>query len=152
MYLLLSRWCYLIFLRLVVFSGVECSLALHDAQRSSWRSDQENVDDDKDCGMESTQEEVTLLMEHQRMENCTTTTSTSQVSWQHPLLEKPIRHCIISRTASALYLIICQYIDACYYLSHYYPDATHSTTSPYFAHLLAYTCLLACTLHHYTYY
>ena len=58
-YLLLSHWCYWIFLRLVVFSSVGCSLALRVASQSSWRSDQENVGDDKDYKMESAQEEVT---------------------------------------------------------------------------------------------
>jgi hypothetical protein len=52
--------------------------------------------------------ELTLEVEvrvehlHQLAWTCTTTTSTSQVSWKHPLLENPIRHCIISRTASTL--------------------------------------------------
>ena len=48
------------------------------------------------------EEEIPLIDYIQRRKTYTTTTSTSQVSWQHPLLENPIRHCIISRTASAL--------------------------------------------------
>ena len=92
------------------FWSIICSLALSVfweviASRTTLDRnpmEKENVIDDRTLGRGDLADRL-----HQLTKICTTTTSTSQVSWQHPLLENPIRHCIISRTASALYLNIC---------------------------------------------
>jgi hypothetical protein len=53
--------------------------------------------------------ELTLEVEvraehlHQLTWTCTTTTSTSQVSWQHFYLENPIQHCKVDLLALYIY-------------------------------------------------
>ena len=97
-----SRTCRLFGILFV--SCLECVLEVIATRTTLDRKpmEKENVIDDRTLGGGDLADRL-----HQLTKICTTTTSTSQVSWQHPLLENPIRHCIISRTASALYLIIC---------------------------------------------
>ena len=92
------------FLEYCLFSCLECVLEAIASRTTLERNPMEkkNVINNRTLGRGDLADQL-----HQLTKICTTTTSTSQVSWQHPLLENPIRHCIISRTASALYLIIC---------------------------------------------
>jgi len=87
------------FLEYCLFSCLECVLEVIATRTTLDRNlmEKENVIDDRTLGRGDLADRL-----HQLTKICTTTTSTSQVSWQHPLLENPIRHCIISRTASAL--------------------------------------------------
>ena len=87
------------FLEYCLFSCLECVLEVIASRTTLDRNpmEKENMIDDRTLGRGDLADRL-----HQLTKICTTTTSTSQVSWQHPLLENPIRHCIISRTASAL--------------------------------------------------
>ena len=87
------------FLEYCLFSCLECVLEVIATRTTLDRNPmgRENVIDDRTLGRGDLADRL-----HQLTKICTTTTSTSQVSWQHPLLENPIKHCTISRTASAL--------------------------------------------------
>ena len=87
------------FLEYCLFSCLECVLEVIASRTTLDRNpmEKEDVIDDRTLRRGDLADRL-----HQLTKICTTTTSTSQVSWQHPLLENPIRHCIISRTASAL--------------------------------------------------
>jgi hypothetical protein len=55
--------------------------------------EERKAEDSRTCGVELTWEVETRTDRlHQLTETCTSTTSTSQVSWQHLTLENPIRH------------------------------------------------------------
>ena len=88
-----SCWNIVCSLALSVFWEVIASRTMLDQNPM----EEENVIDERTLGGGDLADRL-----HRLTKICTTTTSTSQVSWQHPLLENPIRHCIISRTASAL--------------------------------------------------
>ena len=87
------------FLEYCLFSCLECVLEVIASRTTLDRNsmEKEDVIDDRTLQRGDLADRL-----HQLKKICTATTSTSQVSWQHPLLENPIRHCIISRTASAL--------------------------------------------------
>ena len=81
---------FVAFLEYCLFSCLECVLEVIATRTMLDRKpmEKENVIDDRTQGRGDLADRL-----HQLTEICTTTTSTLQVSWQHPLLENPIRHC-----------------------------------------------------------
>jgi hypothetical protein len=84
-----------------LFESIDCSLALCDTL-TRWRwldrnsLEERKAEDSRTCGVELTWEmKIYAIQLHRLTETCTSTTSTSQVSWQHLILENPNRHTLI---------------------------------------------------------